>query len=42
MLFLLSPAWSPKATEKNARQAELAFTGDVSDGLIAKTLGDGN
>ncbi len=32
-------AWSPKATEKNARQAVLAFNGDVYDGLNAKTLG---
>ena len=31
-------AWSPKATEKNARQAVLAFNGDVYDGLDAKTL----
>ena len=32
-------AWSPKATQKNARQAVLAFNGDVYDGLDAKTLG---
>ncbi len=32
-------AWSSKATEKNARQAVLAFNGDVYDGLNAKTLG---
>jgi cytoplasmic iron level regulating protein YaaA (DUF328/UPF0246 family) len=32
-------AWSPKASEKNARQAVLAFNGDVYDGLDAKTLG---
>jgi uncharacterized protein len=31
-------AWSPKATEKNARQAVLAFDGDVYGGLDAKTL----
>jgi hypothetical protein len=31
-------AWSPKATQKNARQAVLAFNGDVYDGLDAKTL----
>ncbi|HQC86540.1 MAG TPA: peroxide stress protein YaaA, partial [Rhodoferax sp.] len=31
-------AWSPKATPKNARQAVLAFNGDVYDGLNAKTL----
>jgi len=31
-------AWSPKATPKNARQAALAFNGDVYDGLDAKTL----
>ena len=28
-------AWSPRATEKNARQALLAFDGDVYDGLNA-------
>ncbi len=32
-------AWSSKATPKNARQAVLAFNGDVYDGLHAKTLG---
>jgi cytoplasmic iron level regulating protein YaaA (DUF328/UPF0246 family) len=32
-------AWSPRATQKNARQAALAFDGDVYDGLQAKTLG---
>ncbi|MDZ7921795.1 peroxide stress protein YaaA [Rhodoferax sp.] len=32
-------AWSSRATEKNARQAALAFDGDVYDGLQAKTLG---
>lgn len=31
-------AWSPKATPKNARQAVLAFNGDVYDGLNAKSL----
>ncbi|MFZ3219559.1 MAG: peroxide stress protein YaaA [Rhodoferax sp.] len=31
-------AWSPKATEKNARQALLAFNGDVYEGLDARTL----
>ncbi len=31
-------AWSPKATEKNARQALLAFNGDVYEGLDAKSL----
>lgn len=31
-------AWSPKATEKNARQAVLAFDGDVYDGLNARDL----
>ena len=31
-------AWSAKASEKNARQAVLAFNGDVYDGLDAKTL----
>ena len=31
-------AWSTRATEKNARQAALAFDGDVYDGLSAKTL----
>ncbi len=31
-------AWSPKASAKNARQAVLAFNGDVYEGLEAKTL----
>jgi cytoplasmic iron level regulating protein YaaA (DUF328/UPF0246 family) len=31
-------AWSPKFTERNARQAVLAFNGDVYDGLQARTL----
>ena len=31
-------AWSARATEKNARQALLAFDGDVYDGLNARTL----
>jgi cytoplasmic iron level regulating protein YaaA (DUF328/UPF0246 family) len=31
-------AWSPKASTRNARQAVLAFDGDVYDGLNAKTL----
>jgi len=31
-------AWSGRATEKNARQALLAFNGDVYDGLQARTL----
>jgi uncharacterized protein len=31
-------AWSSRATQKNARQAVLAFNGDVYDGLDAKTL----
>jgi cytoplasmic iron level regulating protein YaaA (DUF328/UPF0246 family) len=31
-------AWSPKFTAKNARQAVLAFNGDVYDGLAARTL----
>jgi len=31
-------AWSPKATVKNARQAALAFNGDVYGGLDAWTL----
>ncbi|HEX2544548.1 MAG TPA: peroxide stress protein YaaA [Ramlibacter sp.] len=31
-------AWSPKFTERNARQAILAFDGDVYDGLQARTL----
>lgn len=32
-------AWSPKASEKNARQAVLAFNGDVYDGLNARAMG---
>lgn len=31
-------AWSPKFTVKNAKQAVLAFNGDVYEGLDAKTL----
>ena len=31
-------AWKPRATTKNAKQAMLAFDGDVYDGLSAKTL----
>ena len=31
-------AWSSRATEKNARQALLAFDGDVYDGLNARAL----
>ena len=31
-------AWKPKFTEKNSKQAVLAFNGDVYDGLDAKTL----
>lgn len=31
-------AWSARATDKNARQALLAFNGDVYDGLQARTL----
>ena len=31
-------AWSPKFTERNAKQAVLAFDGDVYDGLQAGTL----
>jgi cytoplasmic iron level regulating protein YaaA (DUF328/UPF0246 family) len=33
-------AWSTRATAKNARQAVLAFDGDVYDGLSAKTLSE--
>jgi len=33
-------AWSSRATPKNARQALLAFDGDVYDGLQARTLDD--
>ena len=32
-------AWSPKFSAKNAKQAILAFNGDVYDGLAASTLG---
>jgi cytoplasmic iron level regulating protein YaaA (DUF328/UPF0246 family) len=32
-------AWSSRATEKNARQAVLAFDGDVYDGLNARAMG---
>ena len=31
-------AWSPQFTRENAKQAVLAFDGDVYDGLAAKTL----
>ena len=31
-------AWSPKSSAKNARQAVLAFNGDVYEGLAARTL----
>jgi len=31
-------AWSPRFTSKNAKQAVLAFNGDVYEGLDAKTL----
>jgi cytoplasmic iron level regulating protein YaaA (DUF328/UPF0246 family) len=31
-------SWSPRFTAKNAKQAVLAFNGDVYDGLNAKTL----
>ncbi len=31
-------AWRPKFTAQNSKQAELAFNGDVSEGLDAKTL----
>jgi cytoplasmic iron level regulating protein YaaA (DUF328/UPF0246 family) len=31
-------AWSPKFSEQNAKQAALAFDGDVYDGLQARTL----
>ncbi|MGZ5181086.1 MAG: peroxide stress protein YaaA [Ramlibacter sp.] len=33
-------AWTPEHTERNARQAILAFNGDVYDGLEAATLTD--
>ncbi len=32
-------AWSDEFTQQNAKQAALAFDGDVYDGLVAKTLG---
>lgn len=32
-------AWSPKFTARNARQAVLAFDGDVYDGLQARSMG---
>jgi cytoplasmic iron level regulating protein YaaA (DUF328/UPF0246 family) len=32
-------AWTPKFTQRNARQAVLAFDGDVYDGLQARHLG---
>ena len=32
-------AWSPRFTEKNSRQAILAFNGDVYDGLAAREFG---
>jgi len=32
-------AWSPRHTVRNARQAVLAFNGDVYDGLAARSLG---
>ncbi|GAB3659677.1 peroxide stress protein YaaA [Ramlibacter alkalitolerans] len=32
-------AWSPKFTRRNARQAVLAFDGDVYDGLQARRMG---
>ena len=33
-------AWRPRFTEKNSRQAVLAFDGDVYGGLDARTLGE--
>ena len=33
-------AWKPKFTPQNAKQAVLAFNGDVYEGLDAKTLKD--
>ncbi|MEI6804590.1 MAG: peroxide stress protein YaaA [Burkholderiales bacterium] len=33
-----SMAWSTRTTQRNARQAVLAFDGDVYDGLAARTL----
>lgn len=35
-------AWSPKFTQRNARQAVLAFDGDVYDGLRARELKSGD
>lgn len=35
-------AWTPKFTERNARQAVLAFDGDVYDGLQARQLDPGD
>lgn len=35
-------AWSPKFTARNARQAVLAFNGDVYDGLQARQLSPGD
>lgn len=35
-------AWRPKFSAKNAKQAVLAFNGDVYDGLDAKTLSAGD
>jgi cytoplasmic iron level regulating protein YaaA (DUF328/UPF0246 family) len=35
-------AWSPQFTGQNAKQAVLAFDGDVYDGLRAKTLAPGD
>lgn len=32
-------AWRPRATERNARQAVMAFNGDVYEGLQARSLG---
>ncbi len=33
-------AWSPEFTAQNAKQAALAFDGDVYDGLVARTLSE--
>ena len=33
-------AWQPEFTPQNAKQAVLAFDGDVYDGLVAKTLAE--
>ena len=35
-------AWQPEFTLQNAKQAVLAFDGDVYDGLVAKTLAEGD